>query len=141
MNWDKARAFAKRAHKGQKRWDGEPFVTHPEAVATVIGEDYGYDSFEAQAAWLHDVVEDTNLTFQDLAFAGFDNQVIGIVSYLTKREGEAYLDYVRRVALQDEAREIKIADLTHNLSTSDDGKHKSLRDKWELAKFILESLD
>jgi len=75
----KAIEIAYEAHEGQTRWSGEPYITHPEAVAAaVITED------EKIVAWLHDVVEDTNVTLEDLMGEGFSGDVIDGVDAMTK---------------------------------------------------------
>ena len=58
--------FAKQAHKGVKRLSGEPYIMHPIAVAQIVSEEIGLGSTSICAALLHDVVEDTDYTVQDI---------------------------------------------------------------------------
>jgi (p)ppGpp synthase/HD superfamily hydrolase len=127
----KAKELATKAHKGQHRWGGEPYITHPEAVAEMV------DTFtEKQVAWLHDVVEDTNVSLKDLTDYGFSETVVEAVDAITKRKGEEeYDEYIERVARNDIATEVKIADITHNLSC---GAKGSMGDKYRLAIKYLE---
>lgn len=103
-------------HKGQTRIGGDPFITHPQAVAEALS-DAGAGSRILQIAWLHDVVEDTPCTLQFLRFEGFSPLVLDAIDALTRREGEVYADYIGRVGQHPEARAIKPFDLRHNLST------------------------
>ena len=69
-NFDKIRAayeFAAAAHQGQLRKDGSPFVTHPLAVAQIVAEELHLDSESIEAALLHDTIEDTSATHEDIA--------------------------------------------------------------------------
>ena len=78
----RAYAFAERSHQGQKRLTGEPFIEHPVAVALILA-DLGMDVATLQAALLHDVVEDTQLTLAEIE-GEFGPQVTAIVDGLTK---------------------------------------------------------
>lgn len=109
----KAAALAREAHEGQFRRDGKtPYVRHPEAVAQrVVG-----DPLAEAVARLHDVVEDTALTADELRKRGIPDEVVSRVQMLTKPEGadyEAYLAMIRRDPI---ARKVKIADMLTNLS-------------------------
>jgi hypothetical protein len=133
-----ARELATRAHEGQKRWGGEPFLSHPEAVAQAVAI-YGPE-YEA-AAWLHDIIEDTAVSARDL----HDHQIAGklpasvvlAVELLTRCENESYLDYVVALAANPIARRVKVADLEHNLSSCERAKHRGLVNQWQLARHIL----
>jgi guanosine-3',5'-bis(diphosphate) 3'-pyrophosphohydrolase len=78
----RAYVFAEEAHRGQKRLSGEDFIEHPVAVATIMA-DLGMDSTTLQAALLHDVVEDTQITVDDIK-EEFGETVAAIVDGLTK---------------------------------------------------------
>ena len=107
-----ARAIAILAHAGQFRRDGvTPYVTHPAAVAEMV-------SPEARAvAFLHDGLEDQPLlTIEMLNDFGVSNENINSIILLTKRAGEDYFVYINRLAADPIAREVKIADIKHNLS-------------------------
>lgn len=104
-----AREIAIRAHAGQIDKAGRPYIEHPAHVASSVeGE------LAKAVAWLHDVVEDTAMTFDDIASMGVDVEVIEAVRALTREEGESYFAYIARVGLNPLAREVKLADLEHN---------------------------
>jgi len=128
----KALALATKYHKGQTRWGGEPYITHPIRIA----EKFSDMPVLQCIALLHDVIEDTPCTIQMLEKAGFDADIILAVDALSKRKKEPYLDYVLRVKKVIFALPVKLADLDDNLSDIERG---SLRDKYVMAKYILEN--
>lgn len=106
-----ARIVAIVAHAGQFRRDGvTPYHTHPEAVASMVSDP------AKPAAWLHDVIEDTEIGVEILADLGFSPKTLAAVCYLTKQKDEDYGRYIWTVRQDAIAREVKIADITHNLS-------------------------
>src|SRR5919201_279350 len=122
----KAYAFAEESHRGQKRVSGEDFIEHPLGVAMVLA-DLGMDTTTFVAALLHDVVEDTDLTLEDIE-GEFGSEVGQIVDGLTKldritfRSKEAeQAENVRKmfVAMARDIRVllIKLADRLHNMRT------------------------
>jgi hypothetical protein len=127
-----ARAIATVAHHGQFRRDGKtPYITHPEAVAAAV-------SVAAKpAAWCHDVGElgIPVMIGQLLHDFGLHQDTIDAVLYLTKPDGP-YLDYIQRLRLNAIAREVKIADIKHNLSCQPTKKNAA---KYALALEILEA--
>jgi GTP pyrophosphokinase len=111
-----ALAVAYGAHAGQTRWNGEPYISHPLAVASLVAELGG--SWDAvQAALLHDVVEDTEVTVGVLNVLGFHRDVIELVRLLTKRDGESHKAHLNRILDSDsrEAMLIKLCDVRHNM--------------------------
>ena len=102
-----------QAHQGQMDKGGFPYCFHPYQVAQ--GMD---DEISCTCALLHDVVEDTDLTFEDLAGMGFPAEVIDVLKLLTHREGVPYMDYVRNLAGNPVARKVKLSDLHHNSDLS-----------------------
>jgi len=126
-----AKQIATKAHKGQKRWDGKPYITHPEAVASNFD-----DEVLKSIAWLHDVVEDTDIDLTTLACKNFPGYIIYAIDKLTRKKDETYLDFILRVKTDENATAVKIADINHNLS---DLKEGSLKDKYRLALYILEN--
>ena len=102
-----------QAHQGQMDKGGFPYCFHPYQVAQ--GMD---DEISCTCALLHDVVEDTDLTFEDLAGMGFPAEVIDALKLLTHREGVPYMDYVRNLAGNPVARKVKLSDLHHNSDLS-----------------------
>lgn len=110
---EKAIEISTKAHKGQKDKAGKDYINHPMTVAAMVNEDN-----EKIVAYLHDVVEDTNVTLADLKEVGFDNDVIEAIDAITKRDGENYDDYIYRVSNNKIAKQVKIADMTHNSDIS-----------------------
>lgn len=106
---DKAYEIANRYHKGQTDKAGKDYMIHLETVAT---------SFEDEdlkiVALLHDVVEDTECTYEDLEILGFGSEVIDAIKAITKIKGERYEDYLNRVFNNELARRVKLIDLSHN---------------------------
>ncbi|MFT7597282.1 MAG: guanosine-3',5'-bis(diphosphate) 3'-pyrophosphohydrolase [Acidimicrobiales bacterium] len=123
-----ARAFqmARDAHSTQRRKSGEPYITHPVAVATIVAE-LGLDEFTIAAALLHDAVEDTGVTLDDLT-ANFGAEVAAIVDGVTKldrlrfdtKEAQQAATFRKMlVAMSKDLRVllIKLCDRLHNLRT------------------------
>lgn len=102
-----------QAHQGQMDKGGFPYCFHPYQVAQ--GMD---DEISCTCALLHDVVEDTDLTFEDLAEMGFPAEVISVLKLLTHQDGVSYMDYVRNLAGNPVARKVKLSDLHHNSDLS-----------------------
>lgn len=100
-------AFEK--HAGQTDKSGKPYILHPVAVAHRVE-----GGMAKVVALLHDVVEDTDCTIEHIAY-NFGPVVSQAVDAVTKREGEAYKCYLKRVKRNEIAREVKIADVSHNL--------------------------
>ena len=107
---EKAIAIAVDAHRGQKDRYDAPYVLHPLRVMARLET-----VKEKTVAVLHDVIEDTDWTSADLKEEGFPEDVLGALEGVTKREGEAYEDFVKRSAGNPLARRVKIADLEDNM--------------------------
>ena len=99
-----------KAHQGQTDKSGMPYFLHPFYVA-----EHMEDEEETCAALLHDVVEDTDLTLEDLRRAGMPERVVEAVDLLTHREGTDYFEYVRGLSGNRIARTVKLHDLEHNM--------------------------
>lgn len=118
--------FANEAHKGVRRRSGEPYIMHPLAVAKIAVKEIGLGTTSAVAALLHDVVEDTDYTVEDIANL-FGPKVATIVDGLTKISGVMGSDTTQQaesfrkmiLTLADDVRVIliKIADRLHNMRT------------------------
>lgn len=104
--------LAKRAHSGQVDKAGVSYIDHPVAVSDMV-----YPEKEKIVALLHDVVEDTGITIACLRVL-FDGEIADAVECLTRKAGESYNEYIRRVAQNPIARHVKIADLSHNMDLS-----------------------
>jgi (p)ppGpp synthase/HD superfamily hydrolase len=105
--------LAEGAHAGQFDKAGNPYIDHPRAVARMLRE-HGDEA--VMAGLLHDVVEDTYVTLDDLRAAGFPERVVAAVDAVTRRQGETYMDFVRRGATDELGRLVKLADNAHNSS-------------------------
>lgn len=124
---------AAEAHRGQvRKYTGEPYINHCLRVMQAVPDELKV------AAVLHDVLEDTTVTVQSLIANGFDGQDIGRLIRLKRAPGQTYLHYIRGILHDPEVVPIKIADLEDNLSNCPPG---SMRDKYELALYILEVKD
>ena len=88
---ERAYHFAKEAHKGVRRRSGEPYILHPIAVAQIVISELGLGSTSICAALLHDVVEDTEYTREDIE-ANFGPKIASIVEGLTKISGGIFGD-------------------------------------------------
>jgi (p)ppGpp synthase/HD superfamily hydrolase len=107
---EKAIGIAVQAHRGQKDRYGAPYVLHPlRVMARVEATD------DKIVAVLHDVVEDTDWTFDDLRSEGFPEAILRALDCVTKREGEPYEEFVQRSASDPAARRVKLADLEDNM--------------------------
>lgn len=104
----KALCLAYEAHHGQLDKSGLPYINHPLHLAEQM-----YDELSCTVALLHDVVEDTAVTLEDLA-KEFPPEVIEAVDLLTHKPGVDYFDYVRAIRTNHTALTVKLADLNHN---------------------------
>lgn len=123
----KAFNFARHAHKGVRRLSGEPYIMHPLAVAQIVSGEIGLGSTSICAALLHDVVEDTDYTVEDIKNM-FGEKIAQIVDGLTKISGGIFGDHASAQAenfrkllltMSDDIRVIiiKMADRLHNMRT------------------------
>lgn len=107
---EKAIGIAVTAHRGQKDKNGAPYILHVLRVTARVET-----VKEKIVAVLHDVVEDTDWTFERLIAGGFSAELVEAIDALTKREGEDYEDFVKRSASNPLACRVKIADLEDNM--------------------------
>ena len=126
------------AHKEQVDKSGIPYVFHPFHLAEQMT-----DEATTVVALLHDVVEDTELTFEDLEKQGFGEEIISALKLLTHNDDTPYMDYVAKIKTDKIATTVKLADLKHNsdLSRLDvvDEKALNRKEKYEKAmKFLTE---
>lgn len=124
----KAKLIATEGHKTQKRWNGEPYITHPEAVAKLVNTPE-----QKIVAWLHDIIEDTKITAEYLLNEGIPADLVEMIEIMSRKKGD-YFDYIMRCNYHKITRKVKIADLTHNLS---DLKKGNMRDKYLFARYVL----
>lgn len=120
-------AFARAAHQGVRRRSGEPYILHPIAVATIVADEIGLGSTSICAALLHDVVEDTDYTVEDIEVR-FGKKIAQIVDGLTKISGGVFGEQASKQAenfrkllltMSEDIRVvlIKMADRLHNMRT------------------------
>lgn len=110
---EKAIEIAAKAHAGQTDKGGEPYILHPLRVMLRVN-----NNLERMAAVLHDVVEDSDITFENLVQEGFPTEVIEAVAALTKLPGETRLQAAERAARNPIARAVKLADNAENMDIS-----------------------
>lgn len=113
MTLEDAICFAANAHRGELRRTGQPYILHPIRVMLKVDSPE-----ERMVAILHDVVEDTDCTLDDLRGLGCTEEVVVAIDCLSRREGESYDDFVERSAANPLARKVKLADLEDNMDLS-----------------------
>ena len=106
---NKALRLAYAAHHGQTDKSGQPYIFHPYHLAEQMTDEVG-----VCAALLHDVVEDTAVTLEELE-REFPKEVIDVLRLLTHRKETDYFDYVRSIRQNPVAVMVKLADIEHNL--------------------------
>ena len=105
----KAMKLAFEAHKNQVDKSGIPYIFHPVHLAEQMESEE-----TAIVALLHDVVEDTEYTLQDIAAMGFPQEVLDALALMTHDKAVPYMDYVAQLKENPIARTVKLADLRHN---------------------------
>lgn len=110
---NKAIEIANRAHAGQVDKAGAPYILHPLRVMMTRSNE-----IERICAVMHDVVEDSDMTFDELRVEGFSEDVITVLDCLTKRTGESYDDFIDRILVNETACHVKLADLCDNMDIS-----------------------
>lgn len=138
----KALCIAYRAHEGQRDKAGVPYIFHPFHLAEQMP-----DELTTCVALLHDVVEDTPLTLDDLA-GDFPPAITNALALLTHQPGTSYDDYIRVLRDDPIAATVKRADLLHNSDESrlalcpiNDAEKTRLRQKYQKALTLLEGQD
>ncbi len=142
---EKAMKIAYTQHAGQNDLGELPYIFHPYHLAEQMGD----DEYAICTALLHDVVEDTDMTTDDLEKAGFPDEVLIAVKHLTHDDKREYLGkYIEDIKADPLARKVKLADLRHNsdptrLPPVENDAEKSLRsrrlEKYAKATAFLES--
>ena len=110
---ERAIELAVEHHKGQVDKAGEPYILHPLRLMMSVDKDD-----EKIVAVMHDIVEDTDITLDDLRNEGFSKQVVSAIECVTKREGEDYDSFIERISLNPLATKVKLADLEDNMDLS-----------------------
>lgn len=109
----KALALCFEAHKNQKDKSGMPYVFHPFHLAEQMTSEE-----TTIVALLHDVIEDTTYTIEDLKKMGFSESILLAIQLMTHDENVPYMDYVAEIKANPIARAVKLADLKHNSDMS-----------------------
>ncbi len=135
---NKAMKIAYAAHHGQLDYNGIPYILHPVHLAEQMD-----DEISCCVALLHDTVEDTDVTLEQLR-AEFPPEVTDAVALLTHEKDTDYFDYVRRITCNPIAVKVKLADLDHNSdqtrcvgSDLSEEKLRYWREKYRKARAIL----
>ena len=110
---EKAIKIAIKAHEGQKDKSGKAYILHPLRIMSSFKNEN-----EQIIAILHDVIEDSDYTYDDLRNNGFSEDIINAIDSVTKRENENYFDFINRSKKNNLGRKIKIADINDNLDLS-----------------------
>ncbi len=141
----RAMKIAYRQHNGQTDKAELPYIFHPYHLAEQMGD----DEYAICTALLHDVVEDTDMTFNDLVREGFPKEIIDALKCLTHKDGVPYLGaYIEGIKANPLARKVKLADLEHNLDATrmppakdehEIMKRRQRAEKYRKAKEILEA--
>jgi len=108
---EKAEKLARKAHEGQFRKNGKPYSTHLELVAY----QFDGDDFFQTVAWLHDIIEDTDFTIENLREHGFSERILDEVILLSKPRELSYQQYIDRIRTSHVAVKVKKADIAANL--------------------------
>ena len=126
----KAIVVAKHAHVGQTDKCGMPYWLHPYRVGLAVAC-YGEDAIAV--GFLHDVLEDTRITPRFLRQLRFEEHIIDAVVTLSRKNGESYSKYIKRIEQNEIAIRVKIADLTDNL------RYDRIRNLWGKSKFVMKT--
>lgn len=129
----KAEQLARERHEGQFRVGGEPYVTHPIAVAQIV-KDWGLGEDYQATALFHDLLEDTDATEDEILRIG-GKRVLHSVKLLTKQKGYVMEQYVSAILSDPMARAVKAADRLHNLRCA------TVTDDTFKMRYIFESVD
>ena len=136
----KAMKIAYEAHKNQYDKSGIPYIYHPIHLAEQMN-----DESTICVALLHDVVEDTDISFEQLSDAGFSDEIISAIKLMTHDDSVPYMEYVIKIKANPIAAAVKLADLRHNsdltrLDTVDENV-KQRAEKYNKAIQLLLSAD
>lgn len=106
----RAKEIAVVAHQGQTRTDGRPYIEHPCRVANAVEDRL------KPIAYLHDVIEDTSVTLDDLLSKGFPDYVISAIDVLTHRTEDTNIQYWAKIKTNPDALSVKLADINDNVN-------------------------
>lgn len=113
MDIEVAISIALKAHKGQVDKGGNPYILHPLAVMNRV------ETIEEKiVAVLHDVVEDTEVTIDQLKETGFSEEILEAINLLTRAKEDSYEEFIDKTLKNRIARNVKIADIKENMNLS-----------------------
>ena len=119
--------IAYKAHEGQVDKTGVPYIFHPFHLAESMT-----DENSTIVALLHDVIEDTDWTIDDLEKEGFNEDILTALKLMTHNPAEPYMDYISRLSTCPVARQVKLADLYHNSDrTRVENPDEKMLKRWE----------
>ncbi|WP_458408140.1 GTP pyrophosphokinase [Anaerotignum sp.] len=110
---EKAVKLAEKAHQGQVDKGGHPYILHPKRVMERCETET-----EKITAMLHDVLEDSDYTLENLREEGFSEEILEALVCLTHQKGEGYMAYIERICCNPLAARVKCADLQDNMDLS-----------------------
>lgn len=147
-NIQKAYTVAVKAHAGVKRKNNSPYINHPLRVYDRLAKHcrHPLDEETLMVALLHDAVEDSSLTLNDLRLMGFSERVVAGVDSVTKRPGESYPDAVCRASRNRDGRWVKISDNLDNSSPEelrvfdDPKRRKQMRKYYPAIHFLRQTI-
>ena len=136
LQLENAIRLAMTGHAGQFDKGNMPYILHPLHVMLQM------DSIDEMiVAVLHDVIEDTSITIDILRSNGFDEDIISDVDLLTKKEGQAYNEYIMKIKASSRATKVKLADMRHNSDLTRmpvvEEKHLKMITKYHWATLVL----
>lgn len=135
----KAINLAFKAHKHKIGQDGVPYICHPLHLAEQMT-----DELTTVVALLHDVVEDTDISVENIKNSGFPDEVVDAISVITRNKNDSYEEYIMKVKTNKLATIVKVTDLKHNLDVSRlcvdciDSKISNRMNKYRKALTVLE---
>lgn len=109
----KAITIATKFHDGQIDKAGHPYILHPLRVMLKL-----YNDADRQVAVLHDIIEDTSISLEDLRKEGFEDNILITLDSITRKKDEKYFEYINRVKQNYIAKKVKRADLEDNMNLS-----------------------
>jgi len=130
--------LAVKVHQGQVDKSGQVYILHPLRVMFAVEGETA-----RMVAVLHDVVEDSQYTFDDLREMGYSDEVIDALDCLTRRNDETYIEFVKRASTNQIARQVKLADIEDNMdirrlqdiTDKDHERLKRYRQAWAYLKY------
>lgn len=108
--FEKAILIATKAHSGQIDKGGNPYILHPINVMIKMSNET-----ERIVALLHDVIEDTTMTYEDLRNEGFGDDIIIPLKNLTKKDDETYMEFIKRAKIHPISKNVKMEDVKNNM--------------------------